>query len=248
MISVSTHINLRWYVLYKSITFYFAKDNLIQLYFIKKKKTKLNCRCEVVKFDLNKIAQRHSSPHIINLSVFAWKPLIVHHALRTHPILIYIDTSIRFHSNQLQPMFITLREVGLLTQYIQLKLVCYTNPKQFEWFGDTANTYKDFYTMEAGLLFVRDSFLTRIILKAWVTCALDVNCIAPAGSRVSNCCGCHRYDQDALTVVSSFFFAHPKTYDHLPAYSFTKEESYFFEIRRYEGRMYFTMKGESRKV
>jgi hypothetical protein len=199
----------------------------------------------MVKYDLKRVADRYSASHIVDLKVFAWKPLVVQHALKKHSTLIYIDTSIRFHNNQLQPMFLTLNELGLMSQYIQLKLNCYTNPKLFKWFGDTDKTYEDFYTMEAGLLFLRDSFLTRIILKTWVTCALDVNCISPAGSRVGGCCGCHRYDQSALTTVASFFFAHPKTYEHLPAYSFTKEESYFFEIRRYEGRSYFTPKSGS---
>jgi hypothetical protein len=188
---------------------------------------------------LNKRAEQGAA-HILELKNFAWKPVVVKHALKDHPNLIYVDTSIRFHSNKLGPMFETLNEVGLMTQYIGLKLICYTNPRQFEWFGEQARSYEELFSIEAGLLFFHETFLSSLILKAWLTCALDVNCIAPAGSRSSACCGCHRYDQDALTIVSSFFFAHPRTYEHLPAYSFTKAESYFFEIRRYEGRAYFT--------
>ncbi len=49
------------------------------------------------------------------------------------------------------------------------------------------------------------------------------------------CYVAHRYDQDALTIISSFFFGHPtQKKDFLPAYSFTTHESYFFDIRRYD--------------
>jgi hypothetical protein len=180
------------------------------------------------------------SPHVADLKTYAWKPILIQETLRKHETVIYIDSSIRFHSNELQPLVNTLRDVGLLTQYIGLKLNCYTNPKQFEWFGETAKSYQDFYTIEANILFFHRNFITTLMMKAWVTCALDVNCIAPPGSSIGGCCGCHRYDQDALTVVSSFFYAHPKDNGKLPAYSFTKGESFFFQVRRYEGRDYFT--------
>jgi hypothetical protein len=177
--------------------------------------------------------------------VYAWKPLIIQETLRTHETVIYIDSSVRFYNNELEPLVNTLRDVGLLTQYIGLKLNCYTNPKQFEWFGETAKSFQDFYTIEANILFFHRNFITMLMMKAWVTCALDVNCIAPEGSRLSGCCGCHRYDQSAITTVASFFFPLPKNDDHLPAYSFTKNESYFFNIRRNQGRSYFTPKSGS---
>ncbi len=30
------------------------------------------------------------------------------------------------------------------------------------------------------------------------------------GAHLSPCCGCHRYDQSALTAITSFFFGYPK--------------------------------------
>ncbi len=140
-------------------------------------------------------------------------------------------------------MIEALRNVGLLTQFIGLKLNCYTNPKMYEWFGETNKTYEGFYTIEANILLFYRNFITILMMKGWLTCALDPDCIAPPGSSISGCCGCHRFDQDAITVVSSFFIGHPKDRDkYLPAYSFTKDESYFFQVRRYESRDYFTKK------
>lgn len=154
--------------------------------------------------------------------------------------MFYVDSSIRFHSGDLSPIVNSLKKTSMLTQFIGLDLVCYTNPRMFEWFGETKASYEQFYTIEANILLFHKNFLTLLIMKAWVTCAFDSDCIAPPGSSVAGCCGCHRYDQDAITIVDSFFYGHPKDRaNKLPAYSFTKKESYFFEVRRYEGMNYF---------
>ena len=156
-----------------------------------------------------------------------------------HKTVLYIDSSIRFLNNEISPVVNTCENIGMLTQYIGLKLVCYTHPKMFEWFEEKSNSYDDFFTIEANILMFHNTFLTNIIMKAWVTCAMDPNCIAPPGASTGGCCGCHRFDQDGLTIINSFFFGHPKDKQFLPAYSFTTQESYFFEIKRYQGMKYF---------
>lgn len=113
----------------------------------------------------------------------------------------------------------------------------------YEWFGETNATYEQFYTIEANVLLFQRSFLSALLMKAWVTCALDEACIAPPGARLWPCCGCHRYDQDALTVVSSFFYGYPKEIDtKSPAFAFTHPEKLFFYIKRLEATSYFTSK------
>lgn len=179
------------------------------------------------------------SPHVSDLKKFSWKPLIIQESLLKYETVLYIDSSIRFLNNEIAPIVNSCTDVGMLTQYIGLKLVCYTNPKMFEWFEEESKSYEDFFTIEANILMFHRSFLTSILMKAWITCALDENCIAPEGSSTGGCCGCHRYDQDGLTIVNSFFYGHPKNSNYLPAYSFTTQESYFFEIRRYQGKRYF---------
>ncbi len=200
-------------------------------------KTRKYCRCELILFDAGRYAE--ASPHVLSINSYAWKPILIQQTLSKYDTVLYIDSSIRFHNNKLLPLMRPLRDVGLLTQYIGLELNCYTNPKQFEWFGETADSFVDFFTIEANILLFHRNFVTTLMMKAWVTCALDVNCIAPPGSEVSGCCGCHRYDQDALTVVSSFFYGHPKDINKSPAYAFTPAESYLFTIHRYEGVEYF---------
>jgi hypothetical protein len=149
-----------------------------------------------------------------------------------------MDSSIRITNGKLDPILETVSTTGLLSQYIGLKLNCYTNPKMFEWFNETENVYTNLDTIEANFLIMKRNFLNSLIMKAWVTCALDKTCIAPEGSRISPCCGCHRFDQDALTIISTYFFGHPNS-ENLPLHAFTKNESFFFNIRRHEGFPYF---------
>lgn len=160
--------------------------------------------------------------------------------MKNYDTIVYLDSSIRFSSANLEPLVKTVSITGLLTQYIGLNLTCYTNPKMFEWFGDSVETYIHMHTIEANLLVMHKNFINSLFMKAWVTCAFEENCIAPVGSRISPCCGCHRFDQDALTIIMSHFYGHPYDIDrHLPLYSLTKDESYFFSVRRYEGKNYF---------
>ena len=105
----------------------------------------------------------------------------------------------------------------------------------FDWFGEKSFDYDQLKTIESDIIIVHKNFLTSLIMKAWVTCALDKNCIAPDGSKLDDCCGCHRYDQSALTIINGFFIGHSKNVSNvLPAYSFTRAESYFFDKRTNE--------------
>lgn len=142
-----------------------------------------------------------------------------------------------------------LNDLGILTQFIDFNLVCYTHPDMFSWFDLNIVDYEDVYTIDANLIMFQKSFLTTLIMKAWVTCALDMNCIAPIGSRLKPCCGCHRYDQDALTIITGYFYIH-KYLPRQPLYtrtelvssgmneycpiSFSNLENYFYTVNRGE--------------
>lgn len=150
-----------------------------------------NCKCKVIKFDADRLYSK-TSAHISDLKTYAWKPLLIQETLKEFKTVIYIDSSIRFQSSELSPIIESLKDVGMLTQYIELKLNCYTNPKMFNWFHETKDSYEDFFTIEANILLFHRSFITSLIMKAWVTCALEEQCIAPIGSTIGGCCGCHR--------------------------------------------------------
>jgi hypothetical protein len=108
----------------------------------------------------------------------------------------------------------------------------------FTWFELEIDEYADSFTIDANMLMFKRGFVSSLLIKTWLTCALDRECIAPRGSRLHGCCGCHRFDQDALTLAASYFFIHP--FDSNCAYSLTDQEGFFYEIRRHEEMKYFT--------
>ncbi len=114
--------------------------------------------------------------------------------MKDNELVLYMDASIRLGSGEIDPLLDKAKQTGYLSTYLPpFKITCYTNPKMFEWFGENADDYQDIFSMEAGTLILYKNLLNMILMKAWLTCALDKDCIAPAGSRISPCCGCHRY-------------------------------------------------------
>lgn len=143
-----------------------------------------------------------------------------------------------------------MEDTSLLTRYIPFNLTCFTDYRMFEWFLDKAPTYSNVYTLEANFIMIKKSFLTSLIMKAWVLCALDRDCIAPPGSHIyggitnwiygcnSLSCGCHRFDQDALTIVASYFYGFPTNKEKYPAIALTSQELYFFDVNRRDVNTY----------
>ena len=136
-----------------------------------------------------------------------------------------------------------------MTRYLPgLHLPCYTDPRMFQWFGKTSDDFQNVNTAEANFIILHNSFINSVIMKAWVSCALDENCIAPKGSFIygslknfiSGCdaCGCHRFDQDAMSIVLSFFFGFPSNDYYYPAFAITQSESFFYQIMRRNVKVY----------
>ncbi len=131
-------------------------------------------------------------------------------------------------------------------------LPCYTLSGSFSWFNETYSTFDDIYIAEAGFVAVTDNFLSRLVLKTWVTCALDSDCIAPSNSptlckRISGNTATHRFDQSVMVAVLSFYFfpslrqndkTEPAPYD-----MFTSIQQKVAEVQRFAGDgSYFTPK------
>lgn len=138
----------------------------------------------------------------------------------------------------------SVKKLGILAQYSNHELLCYTNAKMFSWFDDDGNliNYKSIKKIQTNLLLISNkNLISKIIIKAWLTCAFDKDCIAPAGSKYDDCCGCHRYDHSAITIISTYFYGHPMSFDkgYLPAYALQESEKFFITETCYFKVKYF---------
>jgi hypothetical protein len=62
---------------------------------------------------------------------------------------------------------------------------------------------------EANFLVVTDTLISRLIMKAWLTCALESECLI-ADSTLAMCNNesdeVHRFDQSAMGIILTYFF------------------------------------------
>ncbi|CAF3315437.1 unnamed protein product [Rotaria socialis] len=211
---------------------------------------KANCdRCIIIPFPFAQIEP--VAGHIRTIGNFAWKPIVIQDAIQRFGSIIYGDTSIRYKTSNFDRLLVDNLIRGFSCRELPGHyLPCFTLTRTFSWFNETFSTFNDIYIAEAGFLAVTDNFLSRLILKTWVTCALDSNCIAPSKSksqckRVSGTRIIHRYDQSAMvTALSFYFFPSPRQNDKTdpaPYDMYTSIQEKVAEVRRFEGdQNYFT--------
>ncbi|CAF1177433.1 unnamed protein product [Rotaria sordida] len=211
---------------------------------------KRNCeRCIIIPFPFAEIES--VAPHIRSLPNFAWKPIVVQDAVQRFGTIIYGDTSVRYLTSNFDRIIIDNLIRGFSCRELPGHyLSCFTLSGTFSWFNETSFTFDDIYIAEAGFVAVTDNFLSRLVLKTWVTCALDSNCISPSSSRteckrMSGITGTHRFDQSAMVATLSFyFFQSSRQYDKTdpaPYDMFSSIQQKVAEVRRFEGEHnYFT--------
>ena len=91
-----------------------------------------------------------------------------------------------------------------------------THPQMYQYIPTNINKMQQVDQHEAGCVFIyRSKEIYENILRWWVLCALDKNCIAPTDKL--NCgdiykggkemyANCHRFDQSALNILMANFF------------------------------------------
>ena len=171
--------------------------------------------------------------------------------MRRFGTIIYGDTSVRYMTSNFDRILIDNLQRGFSCRELPGHyLSCFTLSGTISWFNESSSAFDDVYIAEAGFVAVTDSFVSRLVLKTWVACALDPECISPSNSRTQckrtgGMSGTHRFDQSAMVVVLSFYFfqsprqnerTNPAPYD-----MFASIQQKVAEVRRFEGdHSYFT--------
>ena len=101
-------------------------------------------------------------------------------------------------------------------------ITAYTHPGMFNYLAEKRCTYKDIGMMDMQtMVFYRTKETWFGVMKPWLKCALNPDCIAPKGARSTECfhykkpkmTGCHWYDQSALSIIVNRAFQFDKHQD-----------------------------------
>ena len=156
----------------------------------------------------------------------------------------YMDTSIRITSpDKLASLFQRAQHTGFLytrEDHPRFTLVEHTDRRTFEYLGEVPCTFEGVPDRQAGfVLMTRTPFTQQLIMRHWLACVLEPECICPQGARERYVCDtrlhwygkCHRYDQSVLNIVVSRLYRPPIPVPVIP--------SDLYVIRRGEKVAYF---------
>ncbi|XP_060592065.1 uncharacterized protein LOC132746819 [Ruditapes philippinarum] len=170
-------------------------------------KLKKNCKCEVRRFQYEKFP-----PHVKRIHTYAFKPIIVQEILMEFGFLWWMDTSVRLTTTDIKFVLSRAARYGTLftvsgnTKAVGT-LTKHTSKATFDYLQEDSCKFKSFHEIWATSLMFHINNVTRSVVKACATCALNEECIAPPGSRII--CNmeleidgrCHRFDQSVFGII-----------------------------------------------
>ncbi|KAK6192277.1 hypothetical protein SNE40_003774 [Patella caerulea] len=164
-------------------------------------------KCELRKFNFTKYPD-----HIKYLHTCSWKPIIIQEVLNQHGFTMYMDTSIRLKTGNLTRAFNQVKRSGIsaiYTPFYNNFLPNHTFSKTFEYFNTKPCLFHGLHELQAGFnIVVKNNLYAYTIMRSWLTCCLQRNCVMPKGAEGRTPCSgfkryhmCHRNDQSALSIA-----------------------------------------------
>jgi hypothetical protein len=134
--------------------------------------------------------------------------------LKTYSGAFWIDSSVAFVSGNMTDIFQQLlhtnnRGVFLFVETAHTNLPV-THPQTYQYLPSNLTALLSVRQLQAGvMLLYRTRFVIKHVIRWWVYCALEEQCIAPDKNRFCNLrrlnstsyIGCHRYDQTAVNLI-----------------------------------------------
>jgi hypothetical protein len=142
--------------------------------------------------------------------MYAWKPIIVNETVHKYGSIFWLDSGSTL-AGPVQPVQEALQHQGIVLMKGQdLDMRPKASEKSFEWFGydKRAMSVGPHFSGNTQAFLCPSRYMETVVIPN-CKCALDPNCIAPAGSQLGN----HRYDQTTISILAYM----PKT--RLPHYT-----------------------------
>jgi hypothetical protein len=161
-----------------------------------------NCEVRVFPFD-------NYPQHVRDVHGYSWKPIIIQLVLQQYDFVMWVDTSIRFKTENLTQLLRNARKHGLQVLSGDGSIAERTDRRMFEYFGEDPCLFMHYSEIQAGWsVWLKNNFTQNAIFKPWLTCALTDTCMVLVGANF-HCYGnshhvpgyCHRYDQSALGII-----------------------------------------------
>lgn len=174
------------------------------------------CNCTVLTFPFEKFP-----PHVKDLQSYTWKPLIIKMMLQTYRFVMWMDTSVRFETSDLDPLFINAKKEGVMSRHDVHLLPAHLHEETFIFLQEPPCLYRNLTEFQAAMLLFHSDhkLIYDYIFTPWLKCALIEKCMKtrkPTGGKLLYCKSnkvyhsCHRYDQAVLSLL--LFRLFPNSY------------------------------------
>ncbi|KAI0240175.1 hypothetical protein LSAT2_009135 [Lamellibrachia satsuma] len=203
-------------------------------------KVKRWCKVTYRKFDFKKYPD-----HVVDLKIYAWKPLIIQDILRDYDTILWMDSSFRLFEPHLRPaisMALENRYGAVLFTKAGGSNFMRTHEGTFSFLPTDVEQQR--HTSMAGATTMLLSNTRRTyerVLRWFYLCALEESCIAPIRKRHCNSAwgeedeflDCHRFDQSVINILLSNVINFAATKYHVDPHFET-----FFNCTRHPTKWY----------
>ncbi|XP_060585139.1 uncharacterized protein LOC132741071, partial [Ruditapes philippinarum] len=202
---------------------------------------KTKCRCEVRSFPFTELPE-----HVRTKETFAFKPIIIQILLVEFGFVCWVDASIRFTTPDIDVgiqfaidnslLFYVRRDVSK-----SYTIARQTDSKTFTFLKEDVCKFRNFTELVGGFLMFHYDTVSKVIVNAWASCALNKQCISPDKTPLKPECNlrhtqdgrCHKFDQSVLSILIRHVIHDTNEYPP------DRQLDTIFEIRKNEIDNYF---------
>jgi len=175
--------------------------------------------------------------YVKDLIQYRWKPLVIAQELLQHPAVLWMDSSTYWVKSNISEILNRTRNGELfpwsIMGYAGHSTFAATDPGMINFFNCSKEILYDTQFGANFMLVFRTPEIVRNVLKWWVLCALETECMGPKGAQLGcqfsdtdkfkTYAKCHRYDQSAINILlaKATGFRGYQNYYHKPSFAHT---------------------------